>query len=359
VKVPADSKVNKEFTGDLLADFSAYFRRGFFLAVMPVSRVHLDSPIQYKHGLVFYPPGWAELKTLNVAVNRTDTRSHAELASAASGIDVDLLETHPLVAFPCMFNCEEFQHGNHQDHCECIRTMSAYVDRVCFNILKFNRCELGLPDTIPGRVGSIIPNPMMAGALLYSHEHRRGRIVGGSAFSHAVVKGLGLPLVPLNTRHFPRSGEVGRIVSHALELFSAALEASTPTLQFVQAISLLEFLADPFEYQSFKNVKKIIARYAAKDALQYDRLLDRFHELTGKKADSGEILGYRTRIVHMGQRLEEIFPVPADRRNVLQELQSYARAVITHMIVRSNESWSDYLELRAELQSFQTASKMK
>ncbi len=344
-------------TGDLLRDLSGYFRHGFLLTIMPISRLHLDSPIGYKHGVVFYPPGWVDLRALNIIKNKTDTKSHPELASALSGVDVELMEAHPLVAFPCVFSWEQLQHGDHRAHCEFIRTMSAYVDRVCLNIVKFNLCELGLPDTIPGRAGSINSNPMMAGALVFNPRDRWGRIIGGSAFSHAVVQGLGLPLEPLHNDCFPRPGEVGKIVSHALELFGAALEASTPSLQFVQAISLLEFLADPFDYHCFKKVKKVLARYSATNALEYEQLLDRFNELTGKKGTTGEIMGYRTRIVHMGQRLEEIVADIAGRRKLFRELQGYAGDIITHMIGRSSQSWDNYIKLRSQLQPFsQSAS---
>lgn len=79
------------------------------------------------------------------------------------------------------------------------------------------------------------------------------------------------------------------------------LEASSSTSQFVQCLSLLEFLVDPDSYCDFKKVGKIVARYAAANQSEYIKLLDRFFELTGKKDDAtGRPIGYRTRIVHIG-----------------------------------------------------------
>ena len=202
---------NGEPTGDLLTDFAEYLDRGFSIAILPISRIHIEwLPIECVDGVVFYPPGSAELEPLNVVANRTGTKNLAELASAYSGVDVELLNDHTLVAFPYRFDWNKFCACSHKEPIEFIRTLSEYVDGTCLNVIKFNFCRFGLTDTIPGRAGSVISNPMMAGALLYSHESREGRIVGGSVFSHAPVMGLGLELESLEGRCFPRDGEVGK-----------------------------------------------------------------------------------------------------------------------------------------------------
>ncbi len=341
-----------ERTGRIREDFADYLARGYLIAVLPISRIDIDySPIEYPHAVIFHAPGFLEIEELNVVPNRTQGVNRAELASAYSGIDVDLLNNHHLVAFPCRFNWNEFCGGSHEGHLEFIRTLSAYVDRTCLNVIKFNFCRFGLADTIPGRAGTVMSNLMMAGALLYNHERCESRIIGGSVFSHAVVKGLGLPLQPLSRRAFPRNGEVGRIVGHGLELFASTLEASNPTLQFVQAISLLEYLADPFEFTKFQDVKRIIARYKATDQRQYADLLERFFELTAKVVD-GTMVGYRTRIVHMGQRLEDIVPDSNERARLFRELQGYVGCVMEHMIKHSELDWADYVELRQGMKPF-------
>jgi hypothetical protein len=52
--------------------------------------------------------------------------------------------------------------------------------------------------------------------------------------------------------------------------------------KFIQALTLLEFLADPRDYRKFEDVKKIVARYVATTREEYARILERFLELTGK-----------------------------------------------------------------------------
>jgi len=74
-------------------------------------------------------------------------------------------------------------------------------------------------------------------------------------------------------------------------------------------LALLEFLAEPLAYLKFQDVKKILARYIAKNNSEYRSLLERFLELTGKKDPiTGEFTGYRTRIMHLGDRLDRLVP---------------------------------------------------
>jgi hypothetical protein len=73
--------------------------------------------------------------------------------------------------------------------------------------------------------------------------------------------------------------------------------------KFVQALTLLEFLADPRDYRKFEDVKKIVARYVATTREEYARILERFLELTGKKDPTTQLfIGYHTRIIHIGER---------------------------------------------------------
>jgi hypothetical protein len=152
---------------------------------------------------------------------------------------------------------------------------------------------------------------------------------------------------------FPGDGEVGHIAKHALSLYTALLEANNPTAKFVQALALLEFLAYPYEYRRFEDVKKTIARYVARTREEYMLLLERFLELTGKKDPSTQqIIGYRTRIVHIGERLDLIVRHPDDRRKLFEELDGYIRPIIDHMIQHSLWNFDDYQKIRAEMRPF-------
>jgi type IV secretory pathway ATPase VirB11/archaellum biosynthesis ATPase len=112
-------------------------------------------------------------------------------------------------------------------------------------------------------------------------------------------------------------------------------------------MALLEFLAEPYEYLETKKVKAIIAGYVAQTQIQYDHLLERFRELTGKKDPTTKRqVGYRTRVVHIGERLDTIVPDPTSRRALFEELDSYIRIVIDHMVKYSHLSYEDYAGVR-------------
>ena len=92
-----------------------------------------------------------------------------------------------------------------------IETLSEYVDRTCLDYVRYRLCDFYPVDSLPGRVGTLNSNPIFAAALLFDLDVNEVRIISGSVFSHAVVKGLGLPLEEINHDSFPKYGEVGSI----------------------------------------------------------------------------------------------------------------------------------------------------
>ncbi len=161
---------------------------------------------------------------------------------------------------------------------------------------------------------------------------------------------MGLPLAPIEPSTYAQGSDVGIIVRRALSLYSELLEANSPTSKFIQALVLLEFLAYPYAYESFKKVKKVVSRYLAKTGTEYERLLVRFEELTGKKDPAtGQEVGYRTRIVHIGDRLDNLLSGPDERRRLFEELDSYIRPIIDHMLSHSHMAFDEYLRVRDRL----------
>jgi hypothetical protein len=208
--------------GDLLPAFEWFLHNGANLAFMPIARLRVERPVVFPGAITFYPPGEADLDQLNLIPNRDDTTSLAECCSAASGITRDLLERHPLIVFPCRFDWQAFRHSGHKSHLEFIRRLSEEIDRRCLDFVRYRSCRLEPIDDLPAHAGQVASNHMMAGALLYSGALREARIIGGAAFTHYLTRGLGLPLDQVEWDAFPRDGEVGRIVNHALPVCIAA-----------------------------------------------------------------------------------------------------------------------------------------
>ena len=339
--------------GDVLSGFQLFLDNGANLVIMPIARVNVDRVFVFPGAITFYPEGVADIDTLNLTPNRLDTTSLSEICAAASGITSNVLKKHPLVIFPCRFDWQVFRITSHKWHLDFIRQVSEDIDRRCLNLLRYKFCRLEPIDNLPAHAGQVASNPMMAGALVYSSEMQEARIIGGAAFTHYLTRGLGLSLQQLEWGEFPRDGEVGNIVNHALSLYAALLESDNHTSRFIQATSLLEFLAQPYAYLKFKEVKKVIARYVARDHAEYQTILDRFEELTSKKTDTDQDIGYRTNVVHMGKRIENLVPDHQALSQLFLELDGYIRPMIDHMISHSEMSFDDYLNVRNLLRPFE------
>ena len=341
--------------GNLFDDFKTNLASGDNLIAMPIARVFVEwTPRIYPRNIIFYPEAMADIRPLNVILFNENTKSLAEHCSAASGINEDVIDSHSLVVFPARVNWDSFRSCGHKGHLDLIRKFSDYVDQSCLNFIRYCQCPIETIDCLPGRAGQINSNHMMSGALVYNPSIQESRIIGGDAFTHVITKGLGLPLESIDHIRFPKEGEVGSIVNHALRLFTSILEASDSTAKFIQMLSLLEFLAYPYEYRKFEDVKKIIARYSASNNSEYIKLLDRFFELTGKKDSStNQIIGYRTKLVHMGGRIEDIITDDTELKNIFIELDGYIKRVIDHMINHSDKTYEDYVLIRDSLRPFE------
>jgi hypothetical protein len=292
-----------QLEGNLLREIGLGLDPQTHLVLMPIARMIVDSPLSFPNHTNIYPRGVADTTMLNVLTYDKLPPSLPAFQTKMSGVGEATFKKHATIAFPCTFSWDDLWATNHKFHMEFIRLLSEVADDNCLNFIRYRLCSIELPDTLPSRAGQISSNHMMAGAVLYNALRNEGRIIAGDAFSHIVTKGLGLPINESELGAFPADGEVGHLAQHGLGLYTAILETENPTAKFTQAVALLEFLAEPRDYMPFKEVKKIIARYVAKNQAEYARLLDRFMELTGKRDPiTGEFTGLRTRVVHMGDR---------------------------------------------------------
>lgn len=342
-------------TGNVLRELAPNLGPDTHLIVMPIYRLMLSEPIRFQSKSIVYPHRMAKLQDLSLVLTDEVSNSLAVFQSRSTFIDTGVFSQTPTIAFTYPFDWDDLWHIRHKDQMEYLRLFSQIADIKCLNWIRYRLCEIGVPDTLPSRAGQIEKNAMVSAALVYNAFRREGGIIAGDAFSSAFTKGLGLPIdeedLPYN--EFPeQDGEVGVIALYALDLYSTMLQAEYPTAQFTQLMALLEFLVDPFDYTKAEDVGKLIGRYVAKNAIEYERFKARHRELSGEKnSATGEYTGYRTRIVHMGARLETILP-PGPRNELLKELDGYVRTVLNHMIERSSWTWVSYIDARSAMTPF-------
>lgn len=333
------------------------------LILMPLTRLVFDFP--FKIGKFhFFPPENIEVGSLRPIPNKTFDREVnkssvtmfqgqylRESSTSLTGFDVGILNSHPLVAFVEEIDWDDFLGQDHKEDINLIKKLSSKAERA-IDIIRFEFCRFDLPDTLPGPVGSWESSGCYLGALLYSIEDHESYLIAGDAVECSIViKGLGLEIngQPLTHIPNPSEGELAGIALHGLFLFSDAANSSNETIKFIRIMTLLEFLASPDEYQSWKKLKGNIACHCAKDAVDYHSILERFMTLTSKKDSEGQEIGIRTLLVHQGKLIPELIPNPEERKSLFKELQRYCGMVINDMIKESSMSWVQFCNYRDRL----------
>lgn len=329
--------------GDLNAAYSEYFYQGSHLAILPLSRLVTDRSIFLPHGVMIYPQGRLDISKINLDNNRLAKAAISQIS--ASGVRLQELNKYPLLVVPIRFSWDSLVLGSHRAHMEMIVKISEIADSLSFDFINYMNCKLEhlSSETKPASPGQLTSKPMMSAVLLVKSESMDSVLLAGAAFTHVITKGLGLDLRQPEWDRFPRDGEVGKFATHALSLYSQILQAQSATSKFVQALSLIEFLAYPTEYKQFKKVKTVVSRYMSDCLGERKRILDRFEELTGKVDEAtGEQIGIRTKIVHIGSRLEHLIKSRSERQKLFSELDGYIRKMIDHMIEHSHMTHAEY-----------------
>jgi len=144
------------------------------------------------------------------------------------------------------------------------------------------------------------------------------------------------------------NGELGVLATHALRLFSEALEAQSETSRFVQLMSLIEFLADPNDFTKMQDAKKAIGRQIANNRADYDTIQhDFFYLATEPGPVTQRKTGLRHNIVHLGKRLEDL-TTAQERHDIFRRLTRYVGVPISQMIEDGDKDWSFITKLREE-----------
>ena len=330
------------------------------LVFMPVSRLLVESVCSIGDVRVV-PPGEIDLDEFRPVPNKTLTETVAgvthfagqdlrELKTSISGFDCEVLAKMPLVVFAAKIDWSAFLCQDHESDIQLLRRLSATAERA-FDLVRLHFCRFDLSATLPGNVGSWVGSNAFLGAMIYTLPDHESYLIAGEAVDCSIVaKGLGLDLSIDLPEKLPSAndGEVASFAIHGLALFSDVMTANSDTIKFVRAMTLLEFLANPYEFKNWKSLKGDIICHCASNKTDYNKLAHRFRELTSLEDATGNQAGIRTLVVHHGRFLEEIVPNENERRSLFRELQSYVDRVLEDMLANAAMTWAEFQKLRAQ-----------
>jgi hypothetical protein len=322
------------------------------IVLLPISRLWVDYRFNVEEFWLF-PPNDEILSEIQGWDKNNLPSALRQYAADITMVDFGTVSGNAVVAYKTVFPREKLAGSGVQVDIEIILGL-AHKAEFLFDVLRFYEGRINVPEYLPGRVGSLDRNEFDACVIIYPVTKSYNLVVG-QAYTHAIKKGIGFRFDEIEIEKFScpealmmlecGSGDVRNIVKASLLKFSRILEANTPTEKFILSMSLFEFLASPFEYENFKAVKPNIIVHLCTDKKKYHELAERFMELSGKKDNEGKEVGYRTRIVHMGDQLEDCLSSDGIR-HLLVEIQNYLRSVIQFLITNTDWNWSQVVEYR-------------
>jgi hypothetical protein len=291
------------------------------LVILPVSRLEISEKVKLGK-FVLYPRATTDIDELLSNVYEPELETKKELFRNAT-----LIAFEKRHSFSNLF----YFHLDRSLILECSEEAEKIID-----IIRFYYCSYNNPYSLSNKASQI--DDGRSGLLLYSSSTNLGRITIQPIFSYKHTLGNGLFIVDVNwlaNCNLFKSplNQVGHIVEHALSLNTSILEANNQTTKFTNIMTLIEYLAYPDCYKTFKDVKKEIAVHIAQNNSDYQKLLERFYELTSKDG-----YAYRTKIIHQGERIENILNDPVKLEILFDELQYYTSYLIKDLIERCDKS---------------------
>lgn len=338
----------------ILSELISSCETGERVCLLPISRVLVEATDWLTPGVALFPPDALTASDLRVvewparrfaAFSRQMTDGVLELSGdelhwgkgAMTNIDLPEFFGSALLGFKTRLDWQSFLFpSSHEAHLEMLRAEMERCDRT-FDLVRFAECDLWTPQKLPGRVGLLADTPYSCG-LFYAPEDHESYLIAGEVASHHLLLGIGTDMTDVFVPPMP-SGELATLATHALRLYSEALEAVSETSRFMQLMALIEFLADPNDFTKMQHARKAIGRQIAHDKADYLAIQQDFLRLTAEQGPVGiPKQGLRHNIVHFGKRLEDLTTLD-ERRSVYQRLHRYVGVPISQMVEHGEKDW--------------------
>ena len=253
--------------------FHSQLMNGQTLCLLPISRLLIQDILLITDDMVIYPPnhisstdlnlvwwpafGYSEIRRRNTicdGVLRADGDDLHWFKSAATCIGKEDLFCETLVAVVADISWSDFVGPpSHEFHLECISNAISVAEPQMDRI-RFHYCNPDVPQALPGFVGFSEQSKFTAG-IFYTLADNESYLVAGELVPSELVNGLGLELSCQPQLADIGDGEVGKLVKHALRMYSEALMATSDTMKFILLMNLIEFISCPFEYMKMQDVR--------------------------------------------------------------------------------------------------------
>lgn len=328
------------------ADFSTVLEETV-IVFMPMPRFMIDQPFFSKNNTIF-PAGYLEMDKLDI-LNFNGSR-FSEFSQTTSwpnindplnhftGITTEEYRHLPTLVFKMRLpKYEVFINQEHRAVTESLGRITEST-QLFMDHLKYRHSNYKLLDNVVERPG-ILGN--YSSAVLHFIGVNKTHIINRQLAGRILSKGLGLYVDALDVFYdnpliHGDTGEVGQVLKYALRLHSGIIENDDHNLKFAQIMTLFEYLADPDHYLAAKKVKGKIAVFNARNRTEYNTFCERYRVLSED---------YRTSIVHLGKRLEDIVP-EGDLENLFTELHRYVLNVMERMFYDMFLTWQEFAEKR-------------
>ena len=237
---------------------------------------------------------------------------------------------------------------------ELIKKATSQAEDI-INVFRYIYSNFDKVSNLPQRAGYIKEN--LCGFLLYSCTMQSSTFISGKNYvsSQTIGNGLNINLQLMKpaieqifSSLYKNDTTISSIIKHALRLYSDILYLPTATNKYIQAMTLIDYLGNPFEYQKMQKNKAQIAPFSADSFSQYNKICERFKFLTSKKDENGKEIGLRTNIIHNGKTIESLITEGYKIDLILRELQLYICNFINGILIYSNQNDWAYIESKIE-----------
>lgn len=223
------------------------------------------------------------------------------------------------------------------------------------NVFRYIFCNIDKSSNLPQRAGYIKENT--SGFLLFSFAMKGATYISGKNYitSQTIGNGLFVDLKYMRPSidHlfyalYQNDTLVSNIIKHAIRLYSDILYMPTSTNKFMQSMTLIDYLGNPFEFQKMQINKSKIAPFSADSHAQYNLICERFKYLTSQKDSNDNQIGLRTNIIHNGKSIDELIFDGYEIDLILKEIQLYICNFINGILDYSDQNDWTYIETKIE-----------